>query len=568
MFQLKELGVVIKNYLYIERSRIVSVFFFLIRKIKSTFLFLYRLHPSMSDHKLTKSYETTVTASSYDETNKLEQTSNLKDEDNYYGIVIMEAHNDLEAVTNSAAVDELFVTRARRMHPVRKYIITGLLALCAFQVTCLSTVWSQAIPDVAEIHNISKTVATLGVTLFIVGQGAGPLAFSPLSERYGRKPVYLVGLALYCLFQLLTCLGTHLAAMLIGRFFSGLSGGVFLTVISGTFSDMFDREAMGIPTLIFSIAPFLGPGVGPIIGGSISVAFGYRWIFIVMLLWSTLLLILVGLLVPETSARALGAKLDRTKRKAAEKATGEVTPLSVKIRTACINTGQTIVVIAKSPRKPLTMLATDLIIFSTSLLSGVFLATIYLFFVAFPLIFEGLYRMTPLATSATYLCITAGMLLTVPTFPFWAHVYARLVRAADGVEQPEHWLPQMLTGTIFAAIGLLIFALTIGRNSSIVGPLVAAGIFGFGALHVFNSVFSYVFASTPADSTASAAACNLFCRSSMAGVFPLFGQALFTSRELGLRGACFLLAGIVAALSSVPIGLYFYGPKLREKRAY
>lgn len=522
----------------------------------------------MPDNKLAKSSETTVTASSYDDINKLEQTSNLEDEDNYYGIVITEVHNDPEAAVDSTAADERFVTRARCMHPVRKYIITGLLALCAFQVTCLSTVWSQAIPDVADVHNISKTIATLGVTLFIVGQGAGPLAFSPLSERYGRKPVYLVGLSLYCLFQLLTSFGTHLAVMLVGRFFSGLSGGVFLTVISGTFSDMFDRESMGIPTLIFSIAPFLGPGVGPIIGGSIGEAFGYRWIFIVMLLWSTLLLILVGLIVPETSVRALSTKLDRMKRRAAEKATGEVTPLNVKFWDACTNARQTIVVIAKSPRKPLTMLATDPIIFSTSLLSGVFLATIYLFFVAFPLIFEGLYGITPLATSATYLCITAGMLLTVPTFPFWAYVQARLVRAADGVEKPEHRLPQMLAGTVFAAVGLLIFALTIGRNASIAGPLVAAGIFGFGALHVFNSVFAYIFASTPADSAASASACNLFCRSSMAGVFPLFGQALFTSPELGLRGSCFLLAGIVAALSSVPIGLYIYGPKLRQKQSY
>lgn len=518
----------------------------------------------MPEHKFKKS-DTTITTSSYDDVAKSQQTINSEDEDNYYGVVIMEIPNDPE-MTDPASSDELFITRARRMHPVRKYAITTLLSFCAFQVTCLSTVWSQAIPDVAKIHNITKTIATLGVTLFIVGQGAGPLAFSPLSERYGRQPVYLVGLALYCIFQLPTCFGPHLATMLVGRFFSGLAGGIFLTVISGTFSDMFEPESTGIPTLMFSIAPFLGPGVGPVIGGSISVAFGYRWIFIVMMLWSAALFVLVALLVPETSARALRTKLNRAKQKTAEKSTEEAMPLQTKLKAAWNNAFQTIVVIAKSPRKPLTMLATNPIIFSTSLLSGVFLATIYLFFIAFPLIFESLYGLTALETSATYLCITTGMLLTVPTFPLWAYVQARLARAADGVAQPEHRLPQMLTGILFAVLGLLIFALTIGKTSTVAIPLVAAGIFGFGSLHVFNSVFAYLFAATPADSTASAAACNLFCRSSMAGVFPLFGQALFTSRQLGLRGACFLLAGIIAMLSCVPIGLYFFGARLRQKK--
>lgn len=445
-----------------------------------------------------------------------------------------------------------FVNRPRNMSLLRKYIITCLLTSCAFQVTCLSTVWSQAIADVSAEHSINKTIATLGVTLFICGQGVGPLMFSPISEMYGRRPVYLVGLSLYCSFQLLTCFGPHLALMLVGRFFSGFSGGIFITVISGTFSDLFEQKDMGIPTLMFSIAPFLGPGIGPVIGGVVNESLGYRWIFIVMLIWSCLLLILVALIVPETYRPVL---IERLQNKANDSSQSILNGFSM------LSIFKTTLSLIMSAKKPLTMLVTKPIIFFTSLISGIFLAIIYLFFVAYPLIFETMYNFTPMNTSFTYLGITTGMICTIPTRGVWLKLAAKLKKKNNDISVPEHRLPQMLAGIIIAFVGLLIFAFTIRPSIHFMVPIMASSIFGFGCLYVFNTVFTYVFECFP-TSTASASACNLFLRSFIAGVFPLFGRKMFI--RLTSRFACLVLALVILSLSIAPVMFWRLGHKMRN----
>jgi len=55
--------------------------------------------------------------------------------------------------------------------------------------------------------------------------------------------------------------------MLIARFFDGLSGSAFLSVAGGTVGDMFNREQLQLPMLIYTGSPFIGPSIGPLIGG-------------------------------------------------------------------------------------------------------------------------------------------------------------------------------------------------------------------------------------------------------------------------------------------------------------
>lgn len=448
-----------------------------------------------------------------------------------------------EAGSGELEEDEPEGNPARRIGIFRKYVITTLLASCAFQVTCLSTTWSQAIISVSEDMSVNKTIATLGVTLFIIGQGIGPLLFTPISEIYGRRKVYLVALTLYCIFQLMPALGHTLPIMLVGRFFSGFAGGTFITVISGTFSDMFEQKDIGIPTLMFSMAPFLGPGIGPMIGATINTNLGYRWIFKVMLLWSVGLLVLVALLVPETFLPVLQKKHSSPANKPK-------------------NIAHLCWILIKSAKKPLKMVATDPIIFFTSFASGIYLALIYLFFVAYPLIFEDIYHFRPVSTGYTFLGMTCGMLLTIPTRRLWVGIYKYLARTRnDGVGMPEYRLPQMLTGTVTSFIGLLLFAFTIRASIHWMVPIASSGIFGFGCLLVFNGVFAYVFEAYP-KCVASASACNLFFRSVMAGIFPLFGATMF--RRLTPRWACVLLAGVTLVMSLAPILFFKYGRALRE----
>ncbi len=58
--------------------------------------------------------------------------------------------------------------------------------------------------------------------------------------------------------------------MLVARFIDGLAGSAFLSVAGGTVGDLFARNQLQAPMMIYTASPFLGPEVGPIIGGFIN----------------------------------------------------------------------------------------------------------------------------------------------------------------------------------------------------------------------------------------------------------------------------------------------------------
>ena len=70
-----------------------------------------------------------------------------------------------------------------------------------------------------EFHITSKPVATLGVTMYLVGLAVGSLILAPLSEIYGRRPVYIGSLLFFCLMVLPCALATSLSEVLVVRFF-------------------------------------------------------------------------------------------------------------------------------------------------------------------------------------------------------------------------------------------------------------------------------------------------------------------------------------------------------------
>ena len=59
----------------------------------------------------------------------------------------------------------------------------------------------------------------------------------------------------------------NIGTMLVSRFFDGVAGSAFLSVAGGTIGDMFPRDRLQAPMMIYTASPFIGPGLGPIIGG-------------------------------------------------------------------------------------------------------------------------------------------------------------------------------------------------------------------------------------------------------------------------------------------------------------
>jgi len=108
---------------------------------------------------------------------------------------------------------------------------------------------------IPEFHT-SREIATLGLSLFVAGLGLGPMVLSPLSEFYGRRPIYIYSFLFFLIWLIPCAVAPNIATMLVGRFLSGLSGSAFLSVAGGTVGDIFAKADLSAPVSLSTMQSF------------------------------------------------------------------------------------------------------------------------------------------------------------------------------------------------------------------------------------------------------------------------------------------------------------------------
>lgn len=106
----------------------------------------------------------------------------------------------------------------------KKWSATVVVVLMTAIITFASSIHASAIGGVSRSFECSRTVATLGVTTFLIGFATGPLLFAPLSEVWGRCLVFRITLFNFFCFNLGCALAPNITALLILRFLSGFFG--------------------------------------------------------------------------------------------------------------------------------------------------------------------------------------------------------------------------------------------------------------------------------------------------------------------------------------------------------
>ncbi|CAR29756.1 hypothetical protein ZYGR_0AD04400 [Zygosaccharomyces rouxii] len=440
----------------------------------------------------------------------------------------------------------------------RKYYVSTLVTLISGIITMISSCWSLVAEDVMSHFHISREVSVLGISLYIFGLGCGPLLLSPISELYGRRITFIFSLSFSVAWQCLVIWSPTIEGVLFGRFLSGFFGSSFLSVASGTISDIFTKDQIGIPMTFYALAPFAGPSLGPVLSGAFNKD-GYKWPFIVMMIVSSVLLGLVTFTVPESYKPVLLIR----KAKRLRKETGDdkyFAPLEVIRREANIFR-----LILLSVKRPIDLLLRDYMIGVLSFYTGLVLAIIYLYFTVFPYIYPKLWNFTVMETGLAYLGLLIGMIIVCPSCLIFQKNYARRVERNGGKSTPEMRFEALFYGAFCTPIGLMIFAWTCYSHVHWIGSLIGSAVFGAGVFFVFVGVFAYT-VDAYRRYAASAMACNTFVRCIMAGVFPLFGRQMY--KGMGINWAGFLLAMVAVGMIPVPFLFSKYGSVLRAKSPY
>jgi MFS family permease len=112
----------------------------------------------------------------------------------------------------------------------------------------------------AKEFGITKSIiASLTVSIYLLGFVIGPLFVSPLSEVYGRLPVYHIGNVIYLAFTIGCALSKNTAQFLVFRFISGCAASIPNTIGGGTVADIYPANERGKALALFALGPLLGP---------------------------------------------------------------------------------------------------------------------------------------------------------------------------------------------------------------------------------------------------------------------------------------------------------------------
>ena len=130
----------------------------------------------------------------------------------------------------------------------------------------------------SEFSSTDYYYTILLVTIWELGEAVGPLLTAPLSEIYGRKLVYNCANILFVITSIIGGFSTNLSMLVAFRFLNGMAV-ASIVLNPGIVGDMFVQEERGGALSWMGLPPLLGTALGPVIGGFLTQARGWRWAF-------------------------------------------------------------------------------------------------------------------------------------------------------------------------------------------------------------------------------------------------------------------------------------------------
>ncbi|KAI1105326.1 major facilitator superfamily protein [Jackrogersella minutella] len=448
---------------------------------------------------------------------------------------------------------------AAGLSSAKKLFICTTVILLNFNVTLGSSLPSGAGPALDDHFGVtSEFQKPLPVAVFLVGYIFGPIIFAPLSESWGRRPVFLVSFGIYTAFTLGCALAPNWPVFLFFRFMLGCGAAAPQTVSGGLFCDIYpDLRPRGLAVTVLGLTSNVGPLVGPIISGFTSTRV-WQWQF-----WAALILAGVNwpmlLCMPETFAPVLNARRNARGATNLQK-TGQ-------LATSVIKTSFSLREQAKVLARPIRILSEPLVFF-TDLFILYQYVIFFLYFGAYPVIFRGTYSMSNGVSALMFIPIGIGAVLAIVIFVAWDRFHrANVAKGTPWALQEEYRrLPLACLGGPLFALSEFWLGWTARPNIHWAVPALSGIPLGIGIDLTFLALNNYLTDAYDIYS-ASALASSVFTRNILAAILlPLTTYPLY--QNLGTDWACTLLGLLCVILTPIPFAFIRWGPAMRRRSAF
>ncbi|KAL7422377.1 hypothetical protein Q5752_003023 [Cryptotrichosporon argae] len=441
-----------------------------------------------------------------------------------------------------------------------RWYLTSLGGLLVLNSTFASSAPSGIATEMATTFGFGQEVAILTISLFVAGYCVGPLLWGPLSEVYGRRPIFIIAFVVYTGMQVGCALSPNTAAILVFRFLGGIFAASPLTNSGALLADIWDGDHRGQAMSIFSLAPFAGPSIGPIVSGYIEVAgVDWRWVYWILTMFAGACLALIVFTLPETYAPVLLAQKARRMRKE----TGDerwYAPIE-RVKHSFKSRLRDILL------KPFIILFLEPMLLAVTIYMSFVYGVVYLLFEAYPFVFIQNHGFNQGEDGLAFLGFFLGGFIAV--IFFLVVIEPRYQRHAKQVApkppSPEKRLEMCVISGWALVIAMFWFAWTSYPSIHWISCVLAGGLIGVGVLGMFVSLFNYII-DVYLWAAASALAATTVFRSLFGAGFPLFAVQMY--EKLGTHWASSLLGFIALLLAPIPMVLIKFGPKLRARSRF
>lgn len=159
-------------------------------------------------------------------------------------------------------------------------LFIGLLSVLTMITSLAVDMSLPALPTLGRAFATTPEMVQLTLSLFLVGYAAGQLLYGPLSDRFGRRPVMLLGIAIYASAGFACALSPSIGVLVAARLVQGLGACVGPTIARAIVRDHFGgsgaARALSTITMVMALAPL----VAPLLGGALLERFGWPSIFL------------------------------------------------------------------------------------------------------------------------------------------------------------------------------------------------------------------------------------------------------------------------------------------------
>ncbi|ETN37368.1 uncharacterized protein HMPREF1541_08359 [Cyphellophora europaea CBS 101466] len=451
----------------------------------------------------------------------------------------------------------------RNWNDQKKSWVIIVMTLYTFVVYCTASIITPTAEYVMQQYNVSIEVASLGLSLYVVGYGVGPMFFSPISEIpfVGRNPPYIWSFVVFFLVSIIIAVVDNFPAMVVLRFLQGFFGSPILASGGATIEDIYDPYSAPYAYIWWIAAMYCGPAFGPLFPAW-AVASDWRWALWITVIMASVIFVLLPFM-PETSPTTI--ILHRARR--LRLATGNPSYLAPS-ELKPLNLGTTFKLALSKPGE---ITIKDPAIAYACIYGSIIYGTYYSFFEVFPIVFLQHYKMSLHGLGLIFTgSICGGCLIGVIIYYNYIRHYfiprARHILHVSGqAVPPEAWLRPGLIGVFGPPVGLFLFAWTAKPSIHWIVPTVGIAIFAAGSFVVFQGLICYIPLVYP-KYVASLFAANDFARSMCAAAMVMTSRYMY--ENLGVARGVTLVGGLsVFGVVGLWV-LWWYGAGLRARSRF